>query len=82
MLALYKQRNQLLWNQHFIEMNNLDFILLNILEQFNDFYCNVALIEWAIKTDTLASLIEPDLFFCYVASSWHMAECSSVIASK
>ena len=44
-------------------MNNLDFILLNMLEQFDDFYCDVALIEWAIKTDTLASLIEPDLFF-------------------
>ena len=44
-------------------MNNLDFILLNILEQFDDFYCDVALIKWATKTDTLSSLIDPNFFF-------------------
>ena len=44
-------------------MNDLDFILLNILEQFDDFYCDVALIEWATKTDTLSSLIDSNSFF-------------------
>ena len=62
-LALYKQRNQLLWNQHLVKMNDLDFILLNILEQFDNFYCDVALIEWPTKTDTLSSLIDPDFLF-------------------
>ena len=42
-----------------MEMNNLDPIWLDIFELFDDFYCDVALIVWAIKTDTLSTLLEP-----------------------
>ena len=62
-LADYKLQHQLLWNQHTVKMSDLDFILLNILEQFDDFYCNVALIVWATKTDTLSSLVDPNFLF-------------------
>ena len=40
-------------------MNDLDLIMLDIFETFDDFYCDVALIIWAIKTDVLATLLEP-----------------------
>ena len=42
-------------------MNNLDFIMLDIFDLFNDFYCDVALMVWAIKEDALASLVEPEI---------------------
>ena len=42
-----------------MEMNNLDPIWLDIFELFDNFYCDVALIVWAIKTDTLSTLLEP-----------------------
>ena len=41
-------------------MNNLDFIWCNIFGQFDDFYCDVALIVWAIKMDNLSSLVEKE----------------------
>ena len=41
------------------EMNNLNFIMLDIFELFDDFYCDVALIVWAIKMDALSTLLEP-----------------------
>ena len=41
------------------EMNSLDFIWLDIFELFDDFYCDVALIVWAIKEDELSTLLEP-----------------------
>ena len=40
-------------------MNSLDYIMLDIFDLFNDFYADVALIVWAIKEDTLGSLVEP-----------------------
>ena len=43
-----------------MEMNNLDYIMLGIFDLFNDFYADVALIVWAIKEDSLASLVEPE----------------------
>ena len=43
-----------------MEMNDLNFIMLDIFYLFNDFYCDVALMVWAIKTDALASLVEPE----------------------
>ena len=39
-------------------MNSLDLILLEIFDLFDDAYCDFALIYWAIKMDTLASLVE------------------------
>ena len=39
-------------------MNNLGFIWLDIFELFDDFYCDVALIVWAIKEDALSTLLE------------------------
>ena len=42
------------------EMNDLDFIWHDIFDQFNDFYCDVALIVWAIKMDDLSSLVEQE----------------------
>ena len=39
-------------------MNDLDFIMLDIFELFDDFYCDVALIIWAIKMDALSTLLE------------------------
>ena len=44
-------------------MNDLNSIWQHIVDLFDDFYCDVALIEWATKTDTLASLINPNSFF-------------------
>ena len=41
------------------EMNNLDLIWLDIFELFDIFYCDVALIVWAIKEDALSTLLEP-----------------------
>ena len=41
-------------------MNDLNSIMLNIFDLFNDFYCDVALMIWAIKMDTLASLVEQE----------------------
>ena len=39
-------------------MNNLDLIWLDIFELFDNFYCVVALIVWAIKEDVLSTLLE------------------------
>ena len=44
-----------------MEMNNLDYLMLEIFDLFNDFYADVALIVWAIKEDNLASLVEPEI---------------------
>ena len=41
-------------------MNDLDYIMLEIFDLFNDFYCDMALVVWATKEDTLASLVEPE----------------------
>ena len=41
-------------------MNDLDYILLEIFDLFNDFYTDVALVIWATKEDTLASLVKPE----------------------
>ena len=41
-------------------MNNLDYIMLEIFDLFDDFYADVALIVWAIKEDSLGSLVEPE----------------------
>ena len=41
-------------------MNDLNFIMLNIFDLFDDFYSDVALIIWATKMDTLASLVEQE----------------------
>ena len=35
-------------------MNDLDYIMLEIFDLFNNFYCNVALVVWATKEDALA----------------------------
>ena len=43
-----------------MEMNDLDYLMLEIFDLFNDFYADVALIVWAIKEDNLASLVEPE----------------------
>ena len=43
-----------------MEMNNLDYIMLEIFDLFNDFYTDVALIVWAIKEDNLGSLVEQE----------------------
>ena len=42
-----------------MEMNSLDFIMLDIFELFDNFYCDVALIIWAIKMDALSTLLGP-----------------------
>ena len=42
-----------------MEMNDLDLIWWDIFEQFNDFYCDMAIIVWAIKMDTISTLLEP-----------------------
>ena len=39
-------------------MNDLDYIMLEIFDLFDDFYCDVALVVWAIKMDALESLLE------------------------
>ena len=41
------------------EMNDLDLIWWDIFEQFDDFYCDVAIIVWAIKMDVISTLLEP-----------------------
>ena len=41
-------------------MNDLNYIMLKIFDLFNDFYADMALVIWAIKEDTLASLVEPE----------------------
>ena len=41
-------------------MNDLDYIMLDIFDLFNDFYADVALIVWAIKEDRLDSLVESE----------------------
>ena len=33
--------------------------MLDIFELFDDFYCDMALIVWAIKMDALSTLLEP-----------------------
>ena len=43
-----------------MEMNDLDYIMLEIFDLFNDFYADVALVVWATKEDALASLVEPE----------------------
>ena len=43
-----------------MEMNNLNYIMLEIFDLFIDFYCDMALMVWAIKEDTLVSLVEPE----------------------
>ena len=43
-----------------MEMNDLDYIMFDIFDLFNDFYVDVALIVWAIKEDSLGSLVEPE----------------------
>ena len=43
-----------------MEMNNLDYIMFEIFDLSNDFYCNIALVVWATKEDTLTSLVEPE----------------------
>ena len=43
-----------------MEMNDLDYIMLEIFDLFNDFYCNVGLMVWATKEDALASLVVPE----------------------
>ena len=43
-----------------MEMNDLDYIMLEIFDLFNDFYTDMALMVWATKEDTLASLVEPE----------------------
>ena len=42
-----------------MEMNDLDLIWWDIFEQFDDFYCDMAIIIWAIKMDTISTLLEP-----------------------
>ena len=42
-----------------MEMNDLNSIMFNIFDLFDDCYCDVALMIWAIKMDALASLVEP-----------------------
>ena len=42
-----------------MEMNDLDLIWWDIFEQFDDFYCDMAIIIWAIKMDALSTLLEP-----------------------
>ena len=41
-------------------MNDLDYIMLEIFDLFNNFYCDVALMVWATKEDALTSLVEPE----------------------
>ena len=41
-------------------MNDLDYIMLEIFDLFNNFYCNMALVIWATKEDTHTSLVEPE----------------------
>ena len=41
-------------------MNKLDYIMLEIFDLFNDFYADMALIVWAIKEDSLGSLVAPE----------------------
>ena len=43
-----------------MEMNDLDYIMLEIFDLFNNFYADVALVVWATKEDALASLVEPE----------------------
>ena len=40
------------------EMNDLNLIWWDIFEQFNDFYCDMAIIVWAIKMDVILTLLE------------------------
>ena len=49
--------------QHTVRMNDLNLIWLDIFEQFDNFYCDMDLIVWAIKTDTLSSLVDPNYYF-------------------
>ena len=42
-----------------MEMNDLNLIWWDIFEQFDDFYCDVAIIVWAIKMDAISTLLEP-----------------------
>ena len=41
-------------------MNDLNSIMLDIFDLFNDFYSDVALIIWATKMDVLALLVEEE----------------------
>ena len=41
-------------------MNDLNSIMLNIFDLFDNFYSDVALIIWATKMDALASLVEQE----------------------
>ena len=41
-------------------MNDLNYIMLEIFDLFNNFYCDVALMIWATKEDALASLVKPE----------------------
>ena len=43
-----------------MEMNDLNYIMLEIFDLSNNFYCNVALVVWATKEDALTSLVEPE----------------------
>ena len=43
-----------------MEMNNLNSIMLNIFDLFDNFYSNMALIIWATKMDVLTSLVEQE----------------------
>ena len=45
--------------QNIMEMNDLNLIMLDVLDLFDDFYCDMALIIWAIKMDALSTLLEP-----------------------
>ena len=41
-------------------MNDLNSIMLNIFDLFDNFYSDVALIIWATKMDVLALLVEQE----------------------